>query len=84
MKGKEGHCRAGSAGDAPQTQEADAANLKAMSTALFSPEAKACYFCPTHSQPQPPLPHPPGRLEPGARKAMLSYTLLPSQDQKAW
>lgn len=45
-RAKEKHCRTGSIGNVPQPQ-ADAANLNTRSMALFSPEAKICYFCST-------------------------------------
>jgi hypothetical protein len=60
---REWSCRAGSTGKVPQTQEAGAANLKALSIALSCSEAKTYYSCLTHTQPQPPLPHPPRRLD---------------------
>lgn len=57
------------------TQDAEAADLKATSTALPSAEATICCFCSTHARPQPPLP---------TWTATLSCTLPLSQDQRSW
>lgn len=74
---REWNCRAGSTGKVPQTQEADAVNLKALSMALSCSEAKTYSSCSTHTQPQPPLPHPPSRQD--LHWAILSFTQQPSQ-----
>lgn len=55
---REWSCRAGSTGKVPQTQEADAANLKALRMALSCSEAKtySCYHTPSPSLLFPILP----------------------------
>lgn len=57
------------------TRGAEAADLKATSTALPSAEATICRFCSTHAWPQPPLP---------TWTAMLNCLLPLSQDQRTW
>lgn len=65
--------------ESPQTQEADAANLKALSMALSCSEARIYHSCLAHIQPQSPLPHPPRKLDLYAQRAILSYAQHPSQ-----